>query len=264
MKTPEEIILEDLEKQLEGETEQKENENEEQKTPEQKSAPQQDSEYLKKLDELKSLITQTLQTQQQQQQAEDKTKLQSDEVLERLKRMTPAERAEWATQNGQMGVLKLMELQDQLYREELEKVKGEAKTSVHESIVDEWAAKNEDLFKDEELAGIVEGIERTLLRKAGVTSYKELSPGALRKHLETVEKKAKEIAKKLGKLEEKKEDKDKDDDKRLDTAFRSIGDVSGVAGEKENFIDVTKLSGFDLESLPLDKLKQLEQKLLMQ
>lgn len=262
MKTPEEIILEDLEKQLEGEPEQKEKENE---NEEQKSAPQQDSEYLKKLDELKSLITKTLQTQQQQQQAEDKTKLQSDEVLERLKRMTPAERAEWAAQNGQMGVLKLMELQDQLYREELEKVKGEAKTSVHESIVDEWAAKNEDLFKDEELAGIVEGIERTLLRKAGVTSYKELSPGALRKHLETVEKKAKEIAKKLGKLEEKKEGKGKkDEDERLDIAFRSIGDVSGVAGEKEDFIDVTKISGFDLESLPLDKLKQLEQKLLMQ
>jgi len=261
MKTPEEIILEELENQLEGDSNNENPEqNEDQKTPEQAAAPRQDSEYLKKLDELKSLITQTMQAQQQQQPpAEDKTKLQGDEVLERLKRMTPAERAEWAAQNGQMGVLKLMELQDQLYREELEKVKGEAKTSVHESIVDEWAAKNEDLFKDEELAGIVEGIERTLLRKAGVTSYKELSPGALRKHLETVEKKAKEVAKKLGKLEEKKEDKE-----QADTAFRSVGDVSGIAGEKENFVDVTKMSGFDLESLPLDKLRQLEQKLLMQ
>jgi hypothetical protein len=170
-------------------------------------------------------------------------------------------RADWAVKHGQEGVLKLLELQDTLYRKELARLEFEAKTSVHDSIVDEWAAKNEGLFKDEELSAFAAAIEKQLLVKAGVNSYKELSPSGLKKHLSTVETKVREIGEKLGKIKPEKADKREEDETAM-SAFRSVGDSAGVASSEGIERDITKLSGFEAESLPLSELKKLEQQLL--
>jgi molybdopterin converting factor small subunit len=271
MSLPEEQVLADLQKELE-ELKQLDNNVQAQTQPQGQDQPQeepkaegettlqgqqQDDAYLKKLEELKQAILA-----QKQEKEEPKEEPKQDDTLERLLRMTPQERAEWAAQHGQEGVLKLLELQDTLYRKELARLEFEAKTSVHDSIVDDWAARNEDIFQDKEMAAIAQGIEKALLEEAGVQSYKELSPAQLRKHLKQTEEKVRAIAEKLGKVS-KKEDKKEGEKETALGAFRSVGDVSGgVTDSGSDLVDVTKLSGFDLESLPMEKLQQLEQKLL--
>ena len=259
MPTPEEMALKELEEQIA-----QLKDNQPQEPPQQPEAkadgetelqdqPKTDP-YLEKLEEMKKLLME--QQQQPREEPEQNQEPERDEVLDKLLRMTPQERADWAVKNGQAGVLKLLELQDVLYRKELEAVRMEAKTTAHDAIVDEWFSQNEDLFKDKELAAIANGIESQLLQDAGVRSYKELSQAQLRKHLTTVATRMKEIATKLGKLEEKKKEE------TALGAFRSVGDAAGTTAEVQSPVDVTKMSGFDLESLPLEKLQQLEQQLL--
>ena len=259
----EDKILGEFEKQLEEpQQDTKEPEPEAGKETKLQEQPSEDNAYLQKLEELKQVIL----AQKQAQPKEEPKQEPEDKELERLMRMTPQERAEWAVKHGDAGVLKLMELQDRLYQKKFEQVLAEAKTATHDTIVDEWATQNKDLFEDEELAAIADGIEKQMLRKLGVSSYKEVPASVLKQNLEQVAKRTREIGVKLGKIktDEGKEPEKKDDD--LETAlgaFRSVGDVSGGAVQGgSDIVDITNVSGFDLESLPLDKLEQLEAKLL--
>ena len=258
----EDKILGEIQKQLEEpQQDTKEPEPEAGKETKLQGQPSEDNAYLQKLEELKQVIL----AQKQAQPKEEPKQEPADKELERLMRMTPQERAEWAVKHGDAGVLKLMELQDRLYQKKFEQVLAEAKTATHDTIVDEWAAANKDLFEDEELAAIADGIEKQMLRKLGVSSYKEVPASVLKQNLEQVAKRTREIGIKLGKIQAEGKEPEKKDNE-LETAlgaFRSVGDVSGGAVQGgSDIVDITNVSGFDLESLPLDKLEQLEAKLL--
>ena len=212
----------------------------------------------KKLEEMKQLLQQQMQQQQkqaqqqQQPQQQQKQEPKQDNVLRKLELMTPEERAAWAAEKGTAGVLKLLELQDRLYEKKMQEILQKAETSKHEALVEAWMAENEDIFKDEELAAIAEGIEQKLLKEAGYKSFKEMPIGELKKHLQTVATKVRDYGVKLGKLEE------------TAAAFRSVGDAGTSPTPVASQLDqqILKMKGSDLEALSIQELEKLEQQLL--
>ena len=109
-----------------------------------------------------------------------------DPVIEILKAMKPEERAAWAAKEGPEAVLKLMQFQQMELEQRIEQVGLEQKRTMLDSVIQKWASANTDILEDPLIGNLAEGLDMALLKKAGYSSYLELTPAQLEAHLSQV------------------------------------------------------------------------------
>lgn len=159
-----------------------------------------------------------------------------ERLLEILRRMSPQERAEWAAKEGPPAIMALMELQKLELKEEMQRAVEQQREEVLKSIIEEWAAEHQDIIGDPMLATIAEGIDMALLRRAGYSSYKELTPAQLRRHLDQVGKIVSKLRERgLGALSEANENQKKGGDARggKGEGVVHVGDLTGGGGKAD-------------------------------
>ena len=176
-----------------------------------------------------------------------------DPLIEILKAMTPQERAAWAAKEGPEAVLKLMEFQQLEIDNKLQQVAMDQKKAMLDSVIQQWAKENQEILNDSLIGNLAEGLDMALLKKAGYSSYLELTPAQLEEHLGQVAgllRKMKDaglsgdILKKGGEAKEKEEKKET----KKEEAPIHLGDLGPGGGGME-------LSAETIERLASDPLK---------
>ncbi len=141
--------------------------------------------------------------------------------------MTPEQRAQWAQEQGAPGILALMELQGELLEQKFAELSMQQKQEVLDSLTMEWLKDNEELFKDEDISKVAEGVDLALLKEKGYNSYVEMSPAELKKHLEEVKGFVEKIMSKGKKDDAGKDDSGKKKDDKVRDTDVSLSDLGG-------------------------------------
>ena len=181
---------------------------------------------------------------------------QYDNTMKLLEAMTPEQRAEWATAQGAPGILKLVELQGKALEKKFEELSLKQRQEFLDAMTEEWIKSNKDLFEDEKIAKVAEGLDLALLKEKGYKSYIEMSPSELKAHLEEVKNNLLEIIGKDGKEEDKEKQGEKDgkeEDKKRDFSLSDLtggGNTSGIGGVTvETLMSKANESPFEFEDL---------------
>jgi len=155
-----------------------------------------------------------------------------DPILKQLSLLSEEDRIAWALENGNEGLIKLMQLQKLETAMMIEEAKKEALKGSLDDTIDYFMKRNEDLLKNPEYRELAQALELKYLRELGVSSYEDLTPNEYAKVLRKVEVRLRKLA---GQSETQEKNTDNGVNQESSTrAGISVGDINGGQGMRDN------------------------------